>query len=201
MESKYSTIIKLLRGREIIQYIHKVATLRIAIFREYPYLYQGDISYEERYLRMYSRTKNAILVIAENDNEVVGAITGLPLAESMQEIKDLFVKKNIPAERIFYLGEIILLPEYRNKNIGFMMYQQFEKAVNEMQLYKKIALCEVVREEKDLRKPQGYKSLDSFWNRQGYEKHKDLVAEFSWQEIEADVETMHPMVFWIKESL
>lgn len=201
MEKKSSVKIKTLRGRAIIPYIHKIAALRIAIFREYPYLYEGNMSYEERYLLMYSRTEDAMLVIAENNDEVVGVITGLPLTESMEEIKGLFIEKNIPAERIFYLGEIILLPEYRSKNIGYMMYQQFEKAVEEMEFYEKIALCEVLRTENDLRKPLDYKSLNSFWNRQGYIKHPDLIADFSWKEIGAVEETKHPMVFWIKDCL
>ena len=201
MEKKSSVKIKTLRGREIIPYIHKIAALRIAIFREYPYLYEGGMSYEERYLLMYSRTEDAILVIAEDNDEVVGVITGLPLTESMEEIKGLFIEKNIPAERIFYLGEIILLQEYRSKNIGYMMYQQFERAVKELEFYEKIALCEVVRTENDLRKPLNYKSLNSFWNRQGYVKHPDLIADFSWKEIGAIEETKHPMVFWIKDCL
>ena len=199
LEKKSAIKIKTLRGREIIPYIHKIAELRITIFREYPYLYEGEMSYEERYLLMYSRTEDAMLVIAEDNQEVVGAITGLPLTKSMEEIKCLFIEKTIPADRIFYLGEIVLLQEYRNKNIGYMMYQQFEKAVKEMQLYEKIAICEVVRIENDLRKPLGYKPLDNFWNRQGYVKQPDLIAYFSWKEIGATEETKHPMVFWIKD--
>lgn len=201
MKIESSVKTKTLRGKEIIPYIHKIAKLRITIFRDYPYLYEGEMSYEERYLLMYSQTDNAMLVIAEDDDKVVGAITGLPLTESMKEIKDLFIAKNIPAERIFYLGEIVLLQEYRSKNIGYMMYQQFENAVKEIEFYEKIALCEIVRAENDLRKPLDYKSLNSFWHRQGYVKRPDLVAEFSWKEIGANEETKHPMVFWIKERI
>ncbi|HAB99118.1 MAG TPA: GNAT family N-acetyltransferase [Parachlamydiales bacterium] len=191
--------IKTLLGKEIIPYIPKIAELRIAIFREYPYLYEGEMSYEERYLLMYSQTSHAMLVIAEDDHRVVGAVTGLPLTESMEEIKDLFLNKHIPSERIFYLGEIVLLQEYRKKNIGYLMYQQFEKAIKEMGLYEKIALCEVVRAKNDLRKPPNYQSLNRFWERQGDLKRPDLIANFSWKEIGAAKETKKPMVFWIKD--
>lgn len=200
METKSSVKIKILCGREVIPYIHKVAELRIAVFREYPYLYDGELSYEERYVHMYSQTKDAILVIAEHNHEVVGAITGLPLAESQKEIKALFIKNDIPSERFFYLGEIILLQEYRRKKIGDLMYQQFEKALEEMEFYEKIAICEVVRAENDLRKPLDYKSLDRFWSRRGYVKHPDLVVYFSWREIGGAGEVKHPMVFWIKDG-
>jgi len=201
MEKNSLLKIKILRGKEVVPYIHKIAELRITIFREYPYLYDGEMAYEEGYLHLYSRTEDAMLVIAEDHDEVVGVITGVPLKESYEEIRNLFSDKNIPADSIFYLGEILLLQDYRNKNIGYMMYQQFEKAVKEMGIYKKIALCEVVRSENDLRKPLGYKSLNSFWNRQSYVKRPDLIADFSWKEIGDNEETKHPMVFWIKDCL
>ncbi|NDD99406.1 GNAT family N-acetyltransferase [bacterium] len=198
MKHNSSVKIKTLRGRDIYPYIPKIAACRIAIFREYPYLYEGDMLYEERYLQIYSMTKDAILVIAEDHEDVIGVVTGLPLLDSMDEVKRLFMKKSIPADRIFYLGEIILLPEHRGKNIGYRMYQQFEKAVFEKGLYEKIALCEVVRAENDLRKPLDYTPLSSFWNRQGYVKYPELVADFFWKEIGANEETKHPMVFWMK---
>ena len=75
------------------------------------------------------------------------------------------------------------------------------KQKKEMEFYEKIALCEVVRAENDLRKPADYKSLHSFWNRQGYVKNSGLITDFSWKEIGAVEETKHPMVFWIKDCL
>lgn len=71
--------------------------------------------YEERYLQIYSMTKDTIVVIAEDHEDVKGVVTGLPLLDSMGEVKSLFMKKSIPADRIFYLGEIILLPEHKKK--------------------------------------------------------------------------------------
>jgi hypothetical protein len=40
-----------LRGREIEPYLQEIAGLRITVFREFPYLYEGDLEYEMAYLR------------------------------------------------------------------------------------------------------------------------------------------------------
>ena len=201
MEKDTQIKIKTLHGKEIIPYIHQVAKLRIAIFRNYPYLYEGTLSYEERYLRFYSQTEGSILVIAEDHDQIAGAVTGLPLVESMEEIRQVFMDKGILCEQIFYLGEILLLPEYRNQKIGYGMYREFEQAVKNKGVFKELALCEILREENDIKKPIGYKSLDNFWQRQHFVKQRDMVAYFSWREIGALEETKHPMVFWIKRGL
>jgi hypothetical protein len=38
-------------GRDVLAHLPDIARLRIEVFREYPYLYDGDRAYEERYLR------------------------------------------------------------------------------------------------------------------------------------------------------
>lgn len=42
--------ISVLTGIQVTQYIEAEARLRIAIFKEYPYLYDGNLEYEMRYL-------------------------------------------------------------------------------------------------------------------------------------------------------
>ena len=145
MDKNSRVEIEVLKGREIIPYINKIAELRITIFREYPYLYEGTMSYEKRYLHMYSQTEESILVIAKDNEKVVGVITGLPILASMEEIRNLFLEEKISMNGIFYLGEILLLKEYRKKHIGNSMYLEFEKAVKCIETYEKIALCEIDR--------------------------------------------------------
>ena len=42
-----------LKGKQILDHIDKLAQLRIAIFKEYPYLYDGNFLYEQKYLKTY----------------------------------------------------------------------------------------------------------------------------------------------------
>jgi len=49
-----NTDIHCLKGKEILPYLSELARLRIEIFKEYPYLYEGDLAYEEQYLHTYA---------------------------------------------------------------------------------------------------------------------------------------------------
>jgi GNAT superfamily N-acetyltransferase len=196
--SDHNFTIRTLHGEEILPYIPAIAQLRITVFHDYPYLYEGDLSYEERYLKMYSLSKNSLFVIAQEGDQVIGAITGVPVAESMEEIRELFQEKDLPTNGVYYLGEIVLFKPYRKKKIGFEMYKEFEKAVQQKGIYHQIALCEIDRPKSDPKRPRDYRSLDQFWAKNGYTKHPDLIAQFSYQEIGDSEETLHPMVFWTK---
>jgi len=75
-----TTAITVLSGDEIAQ-------LRIAIFKEYPYLYEGDPAYEAGYLKKFAHTPDSLVAVATEGGRVVGAMTGLPLACEEQSIK------------------------------------------------------------------------------------------------------------------
>ena len=61
--------IKTCVGEEIIPFIPQLAELRIEIFRDFPYLYDGTLAYENEYLKMsYLVTciKSVVLIMVLN---------------------------------------------------------------------------------------------------------------------------------------
>jgi hypothetical protein len=46
------------QGAEIHPYILDLARLRIEVFKDYPYLYQGDMEYEMDYVRRFGYEKH-----------------------------------------------------------------------------------------------------------------------------------------------
>ena len=40
-------------GAALIEHISDLASLRIEVFRDFPYLYDGDFEYEKKYLQTY----------------------------------------------------------------------------------------------------------------------------------------------------
>jgi hypothetical protein len=73
-------------GAEILPFIPDAARLRITVFREYPYLYDGTMEYEETYLRTYSESAGSLFVIARDGDSVVGVSTAMPLAQETEEV-------------------------------------------------------------------------------------------------------------------
>lgn len=43
-----------LTGKEIGDALDDLAALRVKVFREWPYLYEGSLDYERNYLRRYA---------------------------------------------------------------------------------------------------------------------------------------------------
>ena len=68
-------------GVDLAPWLDDVARLRVAVFRDWPYLYAGDLAYEREYLRAYARSPGSVVVLALDGGRVVGASTGLPLAD------------------------------------------------------------------------------------------------------------------------
>ena len=66
-------------GAEVARHLDAVAALRIEVFRDWPYLYEGDADYERGYLAAYAKSRESLFVLAFDGDEVVGASTGMPL--------------------------------------------------------------------------------------------------------------------------
>jgi len=77
--------VRVLTGADLDAALGDVAGLRITVFREWPYLYDGDLEYERRYLQAYRERDRSILVGAFDGGRLVGASTGAPLADNAQD--------------------------------------------------------------------------------------------------------------------
>lgn len=189
--------IKRLKGEEVIPYLSDLAKLRITIFKEYPYLYIGNMEYEMDYLKKYMTCSESIVVVVFDHEKIVGASTAIPLQFETDEFKNPFIENNLDIQNIFYLGESVLLPEYRGRNIYRYFFQEREAAAKEYGS-KITAFCAVDRLPDDPRRPQNYVPLDDIWKRFGYQKHPELYAYFKWKEIGEKNESPKKLTFWLK---
>lgn len=185
------------KGNQVLSYIDDLAKLRLTVFKEYPYLYQGNMEYELKYLQTYVACKESVLVIVKNGHEVVGVSSAIPLEFETPECQQPFIEKNMPINKIFYFGESVVLPQYRGRGV----YRQFfHERENAAVAYGSsvTAFCAVARDENDPRRPDDYVSLDSIWKHFGYQQHPELIAYYEWKEIDSAEQTRKPMVFWTK---
>jgi len=102
-------------GAAIAPLLPDLARLRVEVFREFPYLYDGDIAYEEKYLRIYAETPGAAVIIARDEKRIIGASTCLPLAAEMASVQKPFRNAGIDVSTVFYFGESVLEAPYRGR--------------------------------------------------------------------------------------
>ncbi|SDI64901.1 GNAT family N-acetyltransferase [Lutimaribacter saemankumensis] len=190
--------VRALTGEALGAALDDVARLRIAVFRDWPYLYDGDLGYERDYLQSYRDSAGAIVVGAFDGARLVGAATGTPLEDHADDFAAAFAGTGLKLDDIFYCAESVLLPEYRGHGIGHRFFDLREDHARALGR-RKCAFCGVVRPDDHPLRPDSYVPLDGFWRKRGYERLPGAVAEFSWKDIDRDAETKKPLQFWIRD--
>jgi len=189
--------LKQLQGDAISGLINELANLRMEVFKEFPYLYDGSAEYEKEILKTYLNNREAMLIVAFDADKVIGASTAIPLTGETDEVKKPFIEHNIPLEEVFYFGESVLLRPYRGKGIGRRFMQLREQHAANCG-YKYASFCAVVRPEFHALKPENYRNLEGFWMAQGFTKQNHMRTAFYWKDLDKPAEDEKEMVFWLK---
>lgn len=194
---RHNIAVKVVKGDAIRPYIPDLARLRVQVFRDFPYLYDGSDAYERDYLQTYLRSDESLIALALHEDRVVGASSGMPLAEETEEVKQPFRDKGIPLEKVFYFGESVLLKPYRGLGLGKRFFAEREAHALKHG-YEITSFCAVQRPENHPLKPASYRPLDDFWHNQGYKKQPEMCTGFSWLDVGEEKESSKEMVFWVK---
>lgn len=187
-----------LTGAAIAPVIDGLAKLRIAVFRDWPYLYDGDLAYERRYLQAYRDNPRAVVVAAFDGVRLVGASTGLPLCDADAEFAQAFANTPHDAAKIFYCAESVLLPDYRGQGAGHHFFELREDHARGLG-YRHSAFCSVIRPSDHPARPLGYRPLDRFWRARGYAPQDGVVANFQWRDLGDTEDSIKLLQFWMRD--
>jgi GNAT superfamily N-acetyltransferase len=189
--------IKVCKGREAKNYLPQIAELRMEVFRDFPYLYEGSVKNEEEYLGRYMEAPGFMTILAIDKQKIVGVSTCLPLEEEIEEITKPFNAEGISLESVLYFGESVLKKEYRGQGIGVAFFdarETYGKELGRDFCY----FCAVIRPEDHPLKPEGYKNLHSFWKKRGYQP-TDLYCTLDWVDLGDSEKSDKTLQFWKKE--
>lgn len=187
-----------LRGAEARQYETEIARLRLKVFWEFPYLYEGTLDYERDYLDTYFKAEHSFILLVRKDNRVIGVTTAIWAPEEVESFQKPFLEHGIDPDSVCYFGESILLAEYRGKGLGKIFFQERERFARTLPMVSIASFCAVVRPVEHPLRPPGYRSLDEFWETMGYRKVPDLVTGFEWKDRDKDYPDRKDLQFWMK---
>ncbi|MEX0303677.1 MAG: GNAT family N-acetyltransferase [Leisingera sp.] len=190
--------VEAMTGAALEAALDDVARLRIAVFRAWPYLYDGDLGYEREYLQSYRDSARAVVVGAFDGETLVGASTGAPLADHADDFAAAFEGAGIDLNQVFYCAESVLLPEYRGHGVGHGFFDAREAHARKHG-FVKTAFCGVQRPADHPLRPVAYAPLDPFWRKRGYAPLEGAIAQFSWKDVDQAEETQKPLQFWIRD--
>lgn len=198
MENVSGLQVVCVRGPDIGARLDDVARLRIAVFREFPYLYDGDFDYEARYLRTYTRSSDSLFVLALDQGGVVGASTALPLADEEPAFQRPFLGRGLAVDEVYYCAESVLLPEYRGRGLGHRFFDEREAHARRLGRFRWTAFAAVDRAPDDPRRPSQARSNEAFWTSRGYVRQSGMTMHLAWKELGEPAETEKPLTFWLR---
>ena len=117
-----SPFISLLLGMQICVLMDTVPRIIKDTFQEYPYLHKTSVEEQQEYLTWYAEHEGGALTVATLDGNLAGFITGVSFKELLADdvLPELVAQcqeAHIMPEHYYYVGDVIVLPEYRNKKI------------------------------------------------------------------------------------
>lgn len=175
--------------------INLAATLRIHVFRDWPYLYDGDMDYERDYLQRYVNCPRAVIALAYDGERPVGATTGLPLSDAAEEMQRPFQRAGQAVDDYFYCGESVVLPEARGHRLGHLFFDLREAHAQTLGLTHS-TFCAVDRPPDHPARPRAARTNDAFWTGRGYQRHPQWQCEYHWKDLGDDQETRKTLTFW-----
>ena len=187
-----------LSGKQIAEHLDDLAQLRIEVFREFPYLYDGDTDYERHYLQTYVNSPRSICTLVYDSDFLVGATTGLPMSDETAEFQKPFTDANYDVSKIFYCGESVLKKTHRGRGIYKHLFRAREEHAKSFGGFDIATFCCVQRPSDHALRPAGYEPLNDIWTRVGYREHPELETDYDWKDIDQPESTKKRMRFWLK---
>lgn len=191
------TILK--QGTEIEDILPDLALLRMSVFRDFPYLYEGEMAYERQYLQRYVDHPKAMVFALYDADKMVGATTAMPLEDESEEIIAPFVAQQWPLTSGFYFGESLLLSDYRGQGWGHRFFDERERYALVDKAIEYTCFCSVERPINHPLRPAAYIPNDAFWLKRGYTKQEQLQCQMQWKDINEAEETTKMLTFWTKK--
>lgn len=191
---------QLFDGQEVNKFVSYLAEQRVTHFAPYPYLYVASLEDDLPYSRLFFQCKDSAIIIVYYNNQPIGCITGVSCGDIYEYYKDsiTFFDPHPNLSDYYYIGDVIILPEHRNKGLCRQLFTMLEEHAKKMG-YTKICLISESHEQHPL-KPSSYLEYEVLWKKLGYDRMHAFMQS-SWVTLQVDGSCKnqeHTLEFWHK---
>ena len=188
----------LLTSSNIESCLEPLAALRLEIFREYPYLYEGLREDELCYLKSYVAAPDACVILSQESGTIEGAVTGMPLIHEDAQMLSAFTENSLDVEGFYYVGELLLYQAFRNRGLGSKLLGQMEAHIRSLGKYCKLTCATLERPDDNPARPLESTPITRFLAHSCFVMLPGVTTQFPWRETDG-VKREHLMQFWVKE--
>ncbi len=171
-----------LRGAEGLPFLDDFARLRMEVFREYPYLYEGDISDERAYLGAYLSSDFGRVFALFDGDTLAGMLTCGPMSAEPGYLKDAFEKSGLNAGESFYLGDMVLRKAYRGRGLFPRFFEAAKKQAIEGN-FKTLSLMCLVNSKDDFGRPENFRDVVGLCEKIGFSKLAGAELVLDWPSV------------------
>lgn len=190
--------IETLTGPALAPHVATLARLRIAVFRAFPYLYDGDVAHERTELAQFAASPRAGLVVAFDGADPVGCSSCLPAADEEDSVQAPLRERGVDPADVFYFGESVLLPAYRGRGVGVAFFAEREAHVRRVSSCRVACFASVRRPPDHKLRPSGYQPLDTFWRKRGYAPWPGPPLVYRWKQVDGPDKVTNHLDLWMK---
>ncbi|MBX9977137.1 MAG: GNAT family N-acetyltransferase [Alphaproteobacteria bacterium] len=196
--TKDNLVIKTLQGDEARPYLEQIATLRIHMFKEFPYLYEGSLVYEKDYLETYFKSKNSVILLVFDGDKVVGFSNSIPMTDETKEIQKPLRDKGLDPQHYLYIGEVMIQPPYRGKGLLRQFFDYHELRAKK-ERYSHLVFMTVDRPKTHPLRPMDYRILEPIWTHFGYSVLEGAYVNLSWKQVDTHKDEKNTLTLWMKK--
>ena len=197
-EAAMTVTVRFFAGAAMRSWLPALARLRVAVFRDWPYLYDGAAETGQAEPSALARSPRGGLAVAFDGTEPVGCASCLPLADAEAVIQAPFRAAGRDPARYCHFGEAVLLARYRGQGIGVTFFRQREAHARQNADADYACFCAIDRPPDHPLRPAGAVPLDGFWQRRGYTHHPELACTLRWKQVDTAERVEQRLSFWIK---
>jgi GNAT superfamily N-acetyltransferase len=187
---------RIFRGLAVSPYIKDLAKLRMETLKDFPYLYKGELEKEIEYFeRTYLSSNDSWFLLYLSGAGVVGGIGITPLDMLPNEIKEIFIINRLDIVDFMYIGEAMLLKEYRErglfKNMLSFAENQAKSAGKKYTVFLHV--------EREMASNKNNRSGDAFWEKYGYFRISNDPIEKKWMRPDTRKIENNKLFLWEKQ--
>ncbi len=121
----------------------------------------------------------------------------MPLVHEDVQLRDAFAGTTFPLTEVYYVGELLFYPDYRNSGLGKKLLDRLESQIRSLGRYRTLTCATVERPDDHPLLPRDYIPITRFLARTGFARFPGVTTHFVWRETDG-VMRDHLMQFWSK---